>query len=206
MRDPRASIAGCIKAYVGNKKIPLSYYMDHQLSFLFSAQSFYKKMKKGGKILILKNETMHQNLKKEMKKLSSWLKIKFNKSLLSSTLNGKKWIGESVYLSKGDLKKSYPKNYYLPQNVEKRWKSILNEKEIFMIETLSEKIMKENKYKFYNKLNLTNRFIGYIKLFLSFHEFNKFFPFIKFSFFKDVVRRFFVIFLPKYSRKIFDIA
>jgi hypothetical protein len=206
MRDPRASIAGCIKAYAENRKIPLSYYMDHQLSFLFSAQSFYKKMKKEGKILILKNETMHQNLKKEMKKLSMWLEIKFSQSLLNSTLNGKRWIGESVYLSKGDLKKPYPKNYYLPENVEKRWKSILSEKEIFMIETLAEKIMKENKYKFYNKLNLINRFINYTKLFLSFHDFNNFFPFIKLNFFKDIIRRFFVIFLPKYSRKIFDIA
>ena len=204
MRDPRASIAGCIKAYAKNEKIPMSYYIDHQLSFLFSAQSFYKKMKR--KVLILKNEAMHKNLKKEMKKLSIWLGIKFNRSLLNSTINGKKWIGESVYLSKGDLKKPYPKNYYLPKNVEKRWRSILDKKQIFMIETLAEDIMKENKYKFDNNLNLLLRFVAYTKLFLSFYEFNKFFPFLKLNFLKNIVRRIFVVFLSKYSRKVFDIA
>ena len=206
MRDPRASIAGCIKAYSDNEEIPMSYYMDHQLSFLFSAQNFYKKMKKKRNVLILKNETMHKNLKKEMKKLSSWLGIKFSKSLLQSTLNGKKWIGESVYLSKGDLKKPYPKNYYLPKNVEKRWKSILNDEQILMIEAASENIMKENKYEFNNNLNSINRLSGYIKLFLNFNQKYKFNSLIKLIFFKNIIRRIFVVFFSKYSRKIFDIT
>ena len=206
MRDPRASLSGCIKAYSWSKKIPIDYYMDHQLSFVVSAQNFYEKMKKKNKILLLKNENMHLNLEKEMKRLSKWLGIKFNKILLKSTLNGKKWIGESNYLAKGDLKKPYPKNYYKKNNVEKRWRNFLNKDQIFMIETLFSKIMIQNKYKFDNRINLVSKLKGYSSLFLSFHEFKNNFPYIKFNFPKSIIRRFCVIFLPQISRKIFDIA
>ena len=199
MRDPRASIAGCIKAH--KEKKLMSYYFDHHLSFIISAKKFSKKMLKKNKILILKNEEMHNNLNKEMKKLSIWLGIKFSRSLLKSTFSGKKWIGESVYLSKGDLKKPYPKNYYLAKNVENRWRGILNKKQIIMIETLTEDIMRNNKYKFDNNLNFLLRFAAYVRFFFSFHDFNKFFPL-----FKNITRRIFVVFFSKYSRKIFDIA
>ena len=73
------------------------------------------------KILILKNEKMHNNLRLEMRRLCKWLDIKFNKSLLYSTFLGRKWIGETGYLSKVDLKKPYPKNYYKPAYIENRF-------------------------------------------------------------------------------------
>ena len=157
------------------------------------------------KILILRNEDMHKNLKLEMKKLSKWLNIKFNKSLLNSTFLGKRWIGESGYISKLDLKNEYPKNYYKPINIETRWRSILDKKTILMIETVLEEIMIQNKYKFDNKLNIVSRFFGYLIFLFKFHAFNNFSYLLKLRFIKNIIRRIFVVFFSTQSRKIFDI-
>ena len=161
---------------------------------------------KNKKILILKNEDMNKNLKSEMKKLCKWLDIKFNKSLLSPTFLGKKWIGESSYISKKDLKKPYPKDYYKPINVEMRWRSVLDKKSILMIETFLEKNMRQHRYKLDNKLNITSRFFGYLGLFFKFHDFDNFLYFVRLRFIKNIIRRFFVVFFPNQSRKIFDIS
>ena len=117
---------------------------------------------------------MVKNLKKEMKKLSRWLDINFNKSLLKTTFSGKKQMGESSYLGKGDLKKRRPKNYYKPANIEKRWRDFLDKKTILVIETIYEKIMKQNKYKFDNDLNAISKFMGYTGVLFKFNQFNNF--------------------------------
>ena len=205
LRDPRAQIAGSLRMFKRSKNIPINFQFDLNLSCMVHALNFLKKMK-NKKILILKNEDMHKNLKSEMQKLCKWLDIKFNKSLLSSTFLGQKWIGESGYISKKDLKKSYPRNYYKPINIEKRWRGILDKNSILMIETFSEKIMLQHKYKFDNKLNIISRFFGYLNLFFKFHEFKNFLYFVRLSFFKNIIRRIFVVFFPNQSRKIFDIA
>ena len=158
------------------------------------------------KVLVLKNEDMHSNLKSEMKKLCKWLNIRFNKSLLNQTFAGKKWLGESSYLGKDDLKKQRPKNYYKPINIEARWRNFLDKNTIFVIEAIYEKIMIQNKYKFDNKLNIISKFVGYLGAVFKFHQFNNPFSFIKLSFFKNVIRRIFIIFFNKQSRKIFDIG
>ena len=154
--------------------------------------------------LILKNEKMHNNLKLEMRRLCKWLDIKFNKSLLHSTFLGKEWIGDSSYLSKIDLKKPYPKNYYKPANVETRWRGVLDKNTILTIETLFEKIMIRNKYKLDNKLNIISRLFGYLILLFRYNEFNNFFSFT-IGFVKNVIRRIFIIFFTRQSLKIFDI-
>jgi hypothetical protein len=141
-----------------------------------------------------------------MKKLSKWLNIQFSKSLLQSTFLGKKWIGESGYISKMDLKKPYPKDYYKPNNVEMRWRSVLDKKSILMIETFSEKTMHQHRYKFDNKLNVISRFFGYFSLFFKFHDFDNLIYFARLRFIKNIIRRFFVVFFPNQSREIFDIS
>ena len=147
---------------------------------------------------------MHKNLKGEMVKLSKWLNIKYSKSLLTETFLGKKWIGESAYLSKVDLKIPYPKDYYKPENIEKRWRSVLNKKSILVVETVFEKIMIKYKYKFDNKLNLRKRFKGYINLLFGFNETNNFFYRIK-GLIKNIIRRILIIFFTKQSAKIVDL-
>ena len=145
----------CFRKFQRYKNIPFSFPFDINLSFTLSAQEFCQKMTKK-KVLVLKNEDMHSNLKSEMKKLCKWLNIRFNKSLLHSTSAGKKWMGESSYLGKGELNKQPPKNYYKPINIEARWRNFLDKNTILIIEAVYEKIMIQNKYKFDNKLNEIN--------------------------------------------------
>jgi len=205
VRDPRATIAGSFRGFERYKNIPINFTLDINLSFAISAHNFCKKMP-NKKILILRNEDMVKNLKSEMKKLSRWLNIKFDKSLLSSTFGGKKWLGESSYLGKGDLKKTRPRDYYKPINVESRWRNFLDKKTIFIIEAVYKEIMVQNKYKLDNKMKLGSKFFGYFLALFKFQEFNTYLSLIKFSFIKSVIRRFFIIFFSKQSRKIFDIT
>ena len=71
-----------------------------------------------------------------MKDLADWLEIKFTKGLLKRTYsNGQKSFADSSYLNKSS---SQEKNYFLPENVKKRWMSELaDHREILMIEFLS---------------------------------------------------------------------
>ena len=203
IRDPRATIAGSLRVFKRHKKIPINFKIDINLSRMISAQKFCKKIEKN-KILILKNEKIHHNLKAEMKKLSKYLGIKFNNSLLQSTFLGKKWIGESGYLSKIDLKKPYPQNYYQEKNVEKRWRGFLNKKTILVIETIFEKLMIRYKYKFDNRLNFKLKFFGYLFLLFEFNEPNNIFLRAT-NCIKNIIRRSFIILNPNLSRKFFNI-
>jgi hypothetical protein len=82
----------------------------------------------------------------------------------------------------------------------------LSKNTIFLIETVYEKIMIQYKYKFDNKLNMLSRFQGYLAVIFKNHEFKNFFSFIKFRYIKGIIRRIFIVFFSKYSRKIFDIV
>ena len=41
---------------------------------------------------------MHKDLSLEMHKLSDWLGVKFNQSMLQQSFDNKLWFGESAYL------------------------------------------------------------------------------------------------------------
>ena len=205
VRDPRATIAGSLRGFERHNNVPLSFPIDINLSFMFAASEFCKKMTKK-KVLILRNEDMVQNLKKQMKKVSKWINIKFNKSLLKQTFAGKAWFGESSYLGKGDLKKKRPKNYYKPKNIESRWRSFLDENTIFIIETIYEKLMLQNKYKFDNKINTFKRISGHLVILFKFNEFKNLLSFLNPNFIKNILRRSIIIFYPSLSRKIFNVA
>ncbi len=203
IRDPRASIAGSMRVFKRYPNIPINFQIDMNLLFFISAQKFFKKMTKK-KILVLRNEDMHKNLSAEMRKLSKWFGIRFSKSLLRSSFLGSKWIGESGYLSKTDLTKPYPKDYYKKTNIEKRWRSFLDKNTILVIETIFEKIMIQNKYQFDNKLNIASKLSAYLSLLFRFNDFKNLFLFI-INLFKNIIRRNLIIFFPDLSRKIFNI-
>ena len=204
VRDPRATIAGSLRGFQRYKDIPTNFPFDINISFAFSAHKFIQSLPKN-KFIILKNEEMHKNLKTQMQRLSKWLNIKFNKSLLHSTFSGKRWLGESSYIGKGDLKKKGPKNYYNLINIKKRWRNFLDKNTILIIETVYEKVMIENKYKFDNKLNIASRFLGYIGILFKFNGFKNFFSFLKLGYIKNVFRRIFIVFFPNFSRKNFNL-
>ncbi len=203
IREPKKTVAGGLRFNKRHKDIPINYQIDGDLLWMLSANQFIKKLKKKN-YFVIKNEDMHENLKREMIKLSKWLNIKYETSLLSETFLGKKWMGESAYLSKVDLKIPYPKDYYKPQNIEMRWRKVLNAKSILVVETVFEKIMIKYKYKFDNKLNLKKRFNGYINLLFGFNEASSFFYRTK-GLIKNIIRRMLIIFFTKHSAKIIDL-
>ena len=144
VRDPRASIAGSIKAHSWYNQNLTSYEADMIFNFFMTAHAFYRKKKK--KLYVIKNEKLNLNLKKEMKLLSSWAGVSFNKSFLKPTLLGKSWGGETSYISKGDLKNKLPKNYYNAEKVRDRWLKVLNDDQIMQIEIILKNIFKDFNY------------------------------------------------------------
>ena len=161
IRDLRASFAGGMKSFQNsslNKKMKALQF-DRMLANFFSGKKFMQKIAKVNnkeKVYFVINEKMNFNLNLNTKNLSKWLGIKFNKSLLKKTIMGKKWLGESAYLSIGrktsDLSKPEPKDYYQINNVRDRWKKNLSLKEKNIFEAL-----------FYNDLKLFNYKILYNK-------------------------------------------
>ena len=152
VRDPRAAMAGAIlRMEKHNSGRIFSNQFDQLILYWKSSEVFVNKYAQKDKIYVIQNEKMHQNLKKEMFKLSKWLKINYSNSMLDQTILGKVWYGESAYLQgknqDEDLKKAPPKNYYDPNQIKKRWKSQLQDRDILMIEVIFEKIFKQFNYK-----------------------------------------------------------
>ena len=76
--------------------------------------------------------------------------IDFQESCVFETFLGKEWLGESSYLAVDELSERPPEDFYLPQNVENRWRGRLSKKDIRMIEFL----FKDSMNKFgYNRDN-----------------------------------------------------
>ena len=149
LRDPRASIAGSIKYLKRFTQQLTGYQIDMIFSYFLSAFALSEQTNKK-KLYVIRNEKMNLNLKKEMKKLSNWMGVNYDKSMLDSTLLGKKWNGESAYIAKNDLRKKVPKNYYNIKNVKARWMKVLNYEQTKQIATVL--------YKIFNKFNYKKRF------------------------------------------------
>jgi len=205
IRDPRATIAGSLRKRQNKKK---NFPFDMCSSFMLWAYLFCNEIKKR-KILILKNENLNTELKPEMKKLAKWLKIKYNKTLLRSNKPDIHLLSESQYLPKhffkNKLSPNFMKNYYKTSNSERRWRGSLNKYSILIIETVCERVMNKFNYKMDNKLNIFSRISGYSGAIFKFQKYSNFFPFVKLIFFKHILRRIFIIFFTKQSRKFFDI-
>ncbi|WP_415321001.1 sulfotransferase [Candidatus Pelagibacter sp. Uisw_092] len=211
MRDPRAAIAGSIlrmQKHNNSEMYPNQF--DHVLLYWKYANYFTSKNKHlKNKIIVMKNEKLHQNIKREMKKLSAWLGISFSKTLINQTFLGKKWFGETAYLQgknqEDDLKKPPPKNYYNSRKIKKRWKSVINKKRILIIEVILSKLMKKYKYKTLHKLTLYNFFLGYFFCFTDFTKQKKYFISKIIIKIRNLLRRFIIIFFPRYAYKTFKI-
>jgi len=171
IRDPRASLAGYYKGI--SKKYPKhadSYSYFHRMAtedWVYAVRSYYKyKDKLGCDLYIIKNESMVDCLEAEMKSLALWIGVTFRKDFLSSTTpNRKKWTPDSCYLSKGEDVVSLS-DYYLPENVEKRWRNVLSsKKEIMMIEQIFWNIMQDFQYVSDSKNNIYNKLLS-IMLFI----------------------------------------
>lgn len=212
MRDPRAAIAGSIlRMQKHNSDIIYANQFDHVLLYWKYSTYFtcYKKNMNPKNIIVIKNEKLHQNLRKEMKKISNWLGVKFSNTLLNQSFLGKKWYGESAYLQgknqEDDLKKLPPKNYYYPKEIKKRWKSVIDSKITLMIEVIFRKVMNKYEYKCENKINFLNIVRGYFYCLTKFTNQKKYFINKFLIKIRNLIRRIIILFYPSLVYRIYKI-
>ena len=160
-------------------------------------------------IIVIKNEKLHQNLRKEMKKISNWLGVKFSNTLLNQSFLGKKRYGESAYLQgknqEDDLKKLPPKNYYYPKEIKKRWKSVIDSKITLMIEVIFRKVMNKYEYKCENKINFLNIVRGYFYCLTKFTNQKKYFINKFLIKIRNLIRRLIILVYPSLVYRIYKI-
>ena len=204
IRDPRATFAGSFKMHEF-WNLHKTYSFDRLLGNWLIADQFFKK-DKNNKVYLLQNEKFQGILKlrKEMKKLSKWLNIKYSKELNKPTYFGKVWHGDSSYLGKNEQKKPLPKNFYNLKNVTKRWKSKLNDEQILDIEMLLFYSMKKHGYRLENHVTTLNLIKAYYRILFSYKEKYNFLKNIYHTT-KNVIRRILIIINPLFAAKFVDL-
>ena len=160
-RNPKAAIAGSIYKLRQLNKIGKvnPFQFDHIILDMISAYKIFKM--KNGNFFVLQNEIMHADFENQLNLLCLWMDLKFEKTLLDQTFLGKEWKGESVYLAWDEVDEKPSEEYYLEKNVEIRWRRVLDQKDILLIETIFHDYMQQLKYKFDNKMTLLEKIKGY---------------------------------------------
>ena len=147
---------------------------------------------------------MHEDLQKEMSNLSKWLGISFFDSMLNQTFMNQKWLGESAYLAKDELKEEAPKNFYDPFQVEKRWRSILSPIEILSIEVVFRDMMERFGFKKDNNLNFLNRIKGYFNFYLMHQHQQKYYINKRIILLRNLLRRISALLLVEKTKFFFS--
>ena len=204
-RDPRAVLGGGILRMRNSNpdRIINSLQFDIMILDMISVLKFLIKNENKNNCYPILNEKMHFNLDYEMKNLSNWLGVSFADTMMKQTFMGVEWKGESSYLAKDELDNYPPENYYLPENVEKRWRSILSKKEILLIEVIFKKVMSKFKYNFDNHLDFKNKMKGFF-FYFTIHQkqdkyyFNKYIILIR-----NLFRRLIILLIGKQFKKLF---
>jgi hypothetical protein len=167
VRDPRASFAGwfhVFKKKFGQKHDYYMYFMDQTINEWLMSIDIFKKYNNSNNnnLFVVKNENMVNDLKTELLKISNWMNVQFNETMLYSTFpSGDLWIPDSGYISKDGKYPESKGTYFLPENVKNRWlKELSDEREILMIEFLTNDIMRAFDYKRIYKDSLLNRLKG----------------------------------------------
>ena len=165
IRDPRASIAGLFhgrKKYFGH--LPDYTFNEAYECWLYSQKMYFKLIKKNKKnFFIVRNEDMHGNLEVEIKKICQWMNIGYDISMLQGTFeDNTKTRPDTLYIDAKDINFDYD-NYYLPNNVEKRWRGELKSTNFILVtEAILYKIMRDFNYKLDNQINIKNKLLGYL--------------------------------------------
>jgi len=162
VRDPRATLAGSWK--LNSKRDGYLSENDYLWSLLYwiTAWKNYEKfsIKIGNRYKIVKNEDLHLNLKINIKDICTWLNIDFNEIMIKEELKGNSYK-ESAYL---DEKGNYPQSvniFYQPENIEKRWKKVLSNNDIYRIEFITYQAIKRFNYINYSKQGLLYKIFGF---------------------------------------------
>ncbi len=181
-----------------------SFQLDTMILDMLSSFNFLKKNKNEKIVYALVNEVIHQDLKKEMNSLAQWLNIKYSDTLTQQTFMNEKWLGESSYLAKGELREEPPKDFYNPSKVEERWRSILSKNEILMIETIFRDTMTKFKFSFDNEFNLFKLIKGYKNYFFMHQHQQKFYLNKYLILFRNLLRRLLIILIGSKTKNFFS--
>jgi adenylylsulfate kinase len=143
-RDPRASLGGSYHQLAN----VIGHLSDYMFNFnieiwMQAIQNWKKYGRKLGpdRFRVVLNEAMHADLEKEMREIAEWLGIDYSPVLLKCTFSGREWVGESAYMTSDN---KYPQpidEFYLPENIRKRWMSVLSRRDIAVIELLTGDVM-----------------------------------------------------------------
>ena len=185
-RDPRASIAGFYKGI--NKKYAnwpdiYEYFINMSLEEWMNSCDLFKRYKYqlDNRLKLVKNEELSRNTKQEMLKISKWLQIDYNDSLIKSTYpSGIEWVPDSCYLTKEEYNniEKFPEpidKFFDPARVKKRWLDFLKDKrDILMIEFLFNDIMKEFGYKRITPNTILTKLKGFFYYLLPHRGTNRF--------------------------------
>ncbi len=150
-RHPISIISSGINAFMNSKKNliytskSLYFYIERTLVEPFFVDTNYK-------INLVRLETLHTENSNFMRKICKLMDIKFNKSLVNSTFNGKQWWGDSL---------SNKKKYNFNTKFKVNFNSFhFDKKDFFLIQKILAEPMKRCGYKKINfsKMSIINIF------------------------------------------------
>jgi hypothetical protein len=207
VRDPRAAIAGSWKRQQENAGLNKldALHFDKINFYWFYSYDFYKKYLPQNIIKIMINERMHLDLEAEISQLCDWLDIEFLPVCLEQSFMGIEWLGESTYLAVDELSEKPPEDFYLPENIEKRWRSRLSIKDIQMIESIFDQIFIDFNYEFDTPTTYSKKIQGLLRYFRFHYVPNQDTPKHKIimAVCRNILRRFFLIIIPLKVMKFF---
>jgi hypothetical protein len=167
VRDPRSAIAGYYRG-IERKCVNNSNCYHHQVSKSWAewkkaSQIYYKyRYYQDDMINIIKYEDLVQNIDNTTKKIAQTLGITFNRSLtIPLNADGSAWRTDTCYISRNDPDVDR-KIFFTMDNIEKRWMSVLNKRDILSIETVFSKIMITFDYKKIYKPSIKNKILGFL--------------------------------------------
>ena len=102
-----------------------------------------------------------------------------------------------------DLSKYPPKNFYKPEEIEKRWKSQLSEKDISFIELVYKDIFLKYNFNFLIKQNFLKKINTYYYLLTNFNYQKKYFISRFLIIPRNILRRLIILFSPGLVRFIY---
>ena len=192
-RDPKAIIAGSFYKLKQLNKIGKvnAFQFDTIILDMITTYQIFKMNNKN--FFVLQNEIMHLDLEGQLNHLSNWMGIKFEKSLLDQTFNGIEWKGESSYLAWDEVDEKPSEEYYLEHNVEKRWRNVLDKKDILLIESIFHNYMTRLNYKFDNKINLFKKIKGYYYYFTLYLQQDRYGYSKPLIILRNIIRRFLIL-------------
>lgn len=170
VKNPLFNFSGTKKASKNNDE-----YYPSKLNFLYGQINSGLKFIDKNKTKVIKIESLNLNFKKEIKKLTKFMGISFAKTLFKTTFLGRKWGHDSSFVVKGNQKyttKKVNRSFNLPEHQLKRALSVVDKKEIIMVETIFNKVYLKFKYKKIFKSNFLNFLLGYL-YFLSSYKNDK---------------------------------